>query len=78
MIGQTISTLRKKQGLTQNELAERLHVSNKTVSKWESGAGEPGIEFLLPLSELFNVSVEYLLSDKMPNAGRCILKISGK
>ncbi len=64
MIGKTISTLRKRQELTQNELAEKLHISNKTVSKWESGAGDPGIEFLLPLSELFNVSVEYLLSDK--------------
>ena len=62
MIGKTISDLRKKLGLTQNELAEKLQVSNKTVSKWESELGEPSVEFLLPLAELFDVSVEYLLS----------------
>ena len=62
MIGKTINDLRKKYGLTQNELAERLQVSNKTVSKWESKLGEPSIEFLLPIAELFGVSVEYLLS----------------
>ena len=38
-IGANIARLRRKQGLTQTELAEKLYVSNKTVSKWERGAG---------------------------------------
>ena len=40
MIGATISTLRKKNQLTQAELAEKLNISNKTVSKWENGISQ--------------------------------------
>ena len=40
-ISRNIARLRRKMGLTQTELAERLYVSNKTVSKWERGAGYP-------------------------------------
>ena len=41
MIGATRSALRKRSGLTQAELAEKLNISNKTISKWENGQGYP-------------------------------------
>ncbi len=59
--GKKISMLRKKQGLTQNELAARLNVSDKAVSKWERGAGFPEITLLPILADVFSVSVDYLI-----------------
>ncbi len=63
--GHTVARLRKKIGLTQSELAAQLNVSNKTVSKWESGGGYPEITMLSPLSEALGVSVDYLLKGDM-------------
>ncbi len=60
-LGSTIARLRKKKGMTQNELAECLSVSNKAVSKWENGGGYPDITILPKLSESLGVSVDYLL-----------------
>ena len=60
-IGKNISTLRKKCDLTQNELAEKLGVSNKAVSRWESGKGYPDISFFPMLSEIFGVTIDYLM-----------------
>lgn len=55
--------LRKKKGLTQLELAETVKVSRQAVSKWESGGGMPSTENLRSLSELYGVSVDYLLNE---------------
>ena len=63
-IGDTISQLRKEKGWTQAELASKLLVSDKAVSKWESNKGEPSIEFLPILAQLFDVSLEYLMTGK--------------
>ena len=62
--GNTIKNLREKQNLTQAELASLLHVSDKTVSKWETGRGFPDITFLEPLANLLKVSIVELLSGK--------------
>ena len=62
MIGTTISALRRKCGLTQAELAEKLNISNKTISKWENGLGYPEITQLPAIAALFGVSVDYLLT----------------
>lgn len=59
-LGTTIAKLRKKNNLTQWQLAEKLHVSDKAVSKWENGAGYPEISLLPLLSEIFDVSIDYL------------------
>ena len=56
-ISRNIARLRRKMGLTQTELAERLYVSNKTVSKWERGKGLPDINTIEPLAKELNVSV---------------------
>lgn len=49
--GQTIQMLREKRGLTQKQLAELLFVSDKTISKWETGKGLPDITLLEPLAQ---------------------------
>ena len=58
MIGATISVLRKKCGLTQADLAEKLSISNKTISKWENGLGYPDITVLYVLSRILGCTVE--------------------
>ena len=64
-IGANIAKLRKKQGLTQTQLAEKLYVSNKTVSKWERGAGYPEITQLLGLSRVLGTSIDgIIMSEK--------------
>lgn len=63
-IGDTIAKLRKEKGWTQIELAEKLQVSDKAVSKWESNKGDPSVEFLPMLAELFDVTLDYLMTGK--------------
>lgn len=58
-----IKELRTRNGLSQAELAEKLHVSRQAVTKWESGRGYPDIDNLKAMATLFNVSVDYLLDD---------------
>ena len=62
--GAVIKELREKKQLTQAELAAQLHVSDKTISKWENGKGYPDISLLEPLAALFGISVAELLSGK--------------
>lgn len=56
---------RKRMGLSQEQLAERLGVTRQSVSKWESGASVPELQKLVLLSELFQVSIDYLVKDYM-------------
>ena len=60
--GSVIKELREKYHFTQAELAERLNVSDKTVSKWETAKGYPDISLLEPIAEVFGISVTELLS----------------
>ena len=61
-----IATERKKLGLSQEELASRLKVSQKSISKYECGTRRPSYETLLEMSKLFNVSIDYLLGNSAP------------
>ncbi len=63
-VAKNLIRLRKKHGLTQNQLAARLYVSNKTVSKWECDNGYPEITQLLRIADVFGVSVDELLRDE--------------
>ncbi len=56
-------TLRRREGLSQEQLADRLGVTRQSVSKWESGAVMPELVKLISLSEIFGVSVDYLVKD---------------
>ena len=62
--GGFISELRKEKKLTQKELAEKINVSDKAVSRWETGKGYPDVTSLVSLSEYFDVSVNELLAGK--------------
>ena len=62
--GKFIFELRKENNLTQKELAENLNVSDKAISRWETGKGFPDVNSLLALSEFFGVSVNELLAGK--------------
>lgn len=59
--GRRIQQLRKERELTQEELAEKLNVSQNTIAKIESGLRRPSIDFLLEISGFFNVSTNYLV-----------------
>ena len=61
-LGEKLQELRKRRGMTQEELAESLYVSRTAVSKWESGRGCPGIESLKEISSFFDVTIDELLS----------------
>ena len=56
--------IRKSQGMTQEDLAEKLDVSRQAVAKWESGQVYPDISNLIQISNLFNVTVDYLVRDQ--------------
>lgn len=63
--GKLIAELRNKQGLTQQQLADKLNLSNKTISKWESGNGSPDISNLPVLAETLGISVDELLKGEL-------------
>ena len=63
--GELIRQLRTASGLTQRELAERLSVSDKAVSKWECGNGSPDISLLSELAEVFGTDVQTLLAGEL-------------
>ena len=65
IISEKIMSLRKQYGWSQEELADLVGVSRQSVSKWESAASMPDIQKIIKLSEVFGVSVDYLLKDEM-------------
>ena len=58
--------LRKQKGFSQEELANRLNVSRQTISKWEVGESTPDMENLVAISELFEISLDELVRNKVP------------
>lgn len=64
-LSKKIKALRKKQGLSQLELAEKIFVSRQAISGWESGTSRPSTESLQRLSKLYNVPLEMLLDDEV-------------
>ena len=61
-IGEIISSLRKEKGMTQNDLAEKMNVTDKAVSKWERNLSCPDINSIPKLAEILGTSVEDLLN----------------
>lgn len=70
-IGKFISQCRKEKKLTQNQLAEKLGITDKAVSKWETGKSMPDISLLIPLCEILDITLnemfagEYISEDKI-------------
>lgn len=63
--GEKIQKLRKQHGLSQEALAEKVTVTRQTISKWELGQSTPELDFIAQLSDIFNVSSDYLIKDEM-------------
>ncbi len=70
IFSEKLSVLRKNKGLTQEGLAEKIHVSRQAVAKWESGQAYPDIANLIQISDLMNVTVDYLVRD-----GECMMNV---
>lgn len=67
-VGNIIRTLRLEQKMTQKQLADKMNISDKTVSKWERGLGLPDISLILKLADLLGVDMQNLLAgDMTPN-----------
>lgn len=63
--GEKLIQLRRKEGMSQEQLAAEIGITRQSVSKWESGSTLPELTKLIAISELFNVSVDYLVKDSM-------------
>ena len=68
ILADKIIELRKKSGLSQEELAEKMNVSRQSVSKWEGAQSIPDLDKILALSKIFGVSTDYLLKDDFETA----------
>ena len=68
MLSEKIYTLRRKSGLSQEQLAEKIGVSRQAISKWEGGLSTPELDKLKALSEYFQVTMDELICDQISNA----------
>lgn len=75
IIAKNISELRISNSMTQLELAEKLHYSDKAVSKWERGDSMPEISTLVAIANLFGVTLDYLVSEKHSSADKSALSV---
>lgn len=66
-IGKFFKELRKEKGLTQEQLAERLRVSRRTVSRWETGSNMPDLDILIEISDYYDVELRELLDGERRN-----------
>lgn len=83
--GKFIALIRKEKGLTQRELAEKLNLSEKTISKWERGVGFPDISLILPLCKCLEIdAIELMTGERLQdkqyriNAENNLLKLMDK
>lgn len=78
-IGENIATYRKRAGLTQAGLAERLNYTDKAVSKWERGESCPDVPTVMAIADTLGITVGELLSDpnELPANGSCVEKTMG-
>lgn len=67
--GELLSRLRKECGMTQKQVAEKLQISDRTVSKWERGAGLPDVSLLKDISALYDVDIEKILDGNLEEKG---------
>lgn len=64
-IGMLISQLRKDKNITQKQLADKLNISDRTISKWERGGGIPDISLLSDVADFFDITIETLLNGEI-------------
>lgn len=66
IFSEKLKTLRIARGLTQADIAERLHISRQAISKWENGLNEPDIMSIIKLCDILDTSLDELLRDDRP------------
>ena len=64
MLAEQIASLRMKAGMTQRELAEKLHIGPSAIGMYEQGRREPSVEMLIQIAEIFGVSLDFLITGK--------------
>lgn len=64
IVGKNLASLRKARGLTQQDLAEKINYSDKSISKWELGYSIPGVDVLKDFAEFYGVSIDYLVAEQ--------------
>ena len=62
-LAEKIQALRRQKGMSQEQLADALNISRQAVSKWETNESQPDIERLIEISNMFNVSIDYLIKE---------------
>ena len=67
--GELLGRLRKERGMTQKDVADVLHISDRTVSKWERGSGLPDVSMWKGISALYGVDIEKLLEGELSEKG---------
>lgn len=77
-LGEKIYELRKQQNLSQEELGDKLNVSRQTISKWERNESTPDLDKIVPLCDLFNLSVDELLQVKKIEKSKSEMQSSSK
>ena len=77
-LGQKIFELRNKQKMSQGDLAEKLNVSRQSISKWETDASIPELDKLIMLSDLFNITIDELVRDELPEMSTDEVKATPK
>ncbi len=71
-LDEKIISLRKKEGLTQEQLAEQLRVTRQTISKWELGQSTPDLNYISQLSDIFHVSTDYLIKEEQETVSQTV------
>ena len=64
-IGDRLRRLRKKTGISQEELAQQLHISRQSISKWENNISSPDVEMLIKLSAVFHISIDEMVANPL-------------
>ena len=67
-VGKNLSALRKAKGLTQQELAQQINYSDKSLSKWELGYALPSLDVMLDIANFYGVTIDYLTQEHLPEA----------
>ena len=65
-LGNKIKELRKDKNISQDELAEKINIDGRQISRYENDKMNPSIEVLIKIAEAFNISIDYLLFDDIP------------
>ncbi len=68
IVGNNLAILRKEKGLTQSQLADVLHYSDKSISKWELGYAIPSVDILKEFADYYGVTIDFLITEQQPES----------